>query len=192
MIKVTVSEANNVKSTDGNSLAVFVNAKNQELYLKDINGKIEPFYNYGFFFLPSFINFFDFSSLSTTIISQQNQWVKLNCVPTEGFSRNGLVLSDSTKVTYTSEITKLFRLQAIGSFSSGNNNELHMAFFKNGQLYPCSEESVVTSSGGKSSALPIQCIAELNQNDFVEIYVKNSTNATNINLKNINVIISEQ
>lgn len=139
--------------------------------------------------LPAYINYFDFSSLSVTNIASSNTWVKLNTNTTSLFSRNGLVHTNN-RITNTS-LTKVFKIEGIVSLSAGNNNEVHVAFFKNEQLYPCSEQSFVTSSGGKSSAIPFHCVIELQQNDYIEVWVKNASSSNSITLKNINVIISE-
>lgn len=184
---LTVSSGSNIISPDGNSLAVFIKSPENELYLKDIYGKTAPI---SLFLNPAFINFFDFSSSTGTKIPKGNTWVKLECVANLGFKRNRLELSQFTKVTNTG-VKKLFRLQAIVSLSAGNNNEIHASFFKNDVIVPCSEESVVTSSGGKASALPFQCVVELDTNQFVEVYVKNASGTQDIITRNLNVIISE-
>jgi hypothetical protein len=139
--------------------------------------------------LPAYINYFDFSSNLTTTISNLNTWVKLNTNTTSLFSRDGLVHTNN-RVTNTSS-TKVFKIEGIVSVSSGNNNEVHAAFFKNGQLYPCSEQETVTASNGRSSAVPFHCVIELNTNDYIEVWVKNKNNSNNIILDNINVIVSE-
>jgi hypothetical protein len=185
------SGGSNIISPIGNSLAIFLKYPENELFLKDINGKLQPLSDFVDLLNPAFINYFDFTTSTTTPITQSQEWVKIRCTSQEGFKRNGLELSQFTKVTNTGS-KKLFRLQAIISLSSGNNNEIHASFFKNEFIVPCSEETVVTSSGGKASALPIQCVVELDTNDFVEIYVKNQSGTSDIICRNINVIISQQ
>lgn len=138
---------------------------------------------------PAFVNYFDFSSGSVTNISILNTWYKLNTDTTQGFSRNGL-LHENNKITNTGESSTFF-MQAIISLSSGNNNNIHLAFFKNGVIVPCSEQDVTTSSGGKAQVLPIQCVTELNKGDYIEVYVKNTTGTTNVTIDNFNSLISE-
>jgi len=138
---------------------------------------------------PAFVNYFDFSSGSITTISVKDTWYKLNTDTTKGFSRNGL-LHENNKITNTGE-SSVFFMQAIISLSSGNNNNIHLAFFKNGVIVPCSEQDVSTSSGGRAQALPIQCTTQLNKGDYIEVYVKNATSTTNVTIDNFNSLISE-
>ena len=139
--------------------------------------------------LPAYINYFDFSSNLVTDIVSVNTWVKLNTNTTSLFSRDGLVHTNN-RVTNTGG-QRVFKVEGIVSVSSGNNNEIHTAFFKNGVLHPCSEQSTVTNSGNKVNALPFHCLIELNTNDFIEVYVKNKLNTTDITLGNVNVIVTE-
>jgi hypothetical protein len=140
-------------------------------------------------FKPAYINYFDFSSASVTDIVTEDTWVKLNTNTTSLFSRDGLVHTNN-RVTNTGG-KKVFKIEGIISVASGNNNEIHTAFFKNGVLHPCSEQSTVTNSGNKVNALPFHCLIELNTNDFIEVYVKNKLNTTDITLGNVNVIVTE-
>jgi hypothetical protein len=137
-----------------------------------------------------YINYFDFSSQSVTTVAQSNTWYKLNTTTTEGFKRNGLVHSNN-RVTYTGETTQVFKLEGIVSVESGNNNQIHVAFFKNDNLHPCSEQEVTTSGSGRASNVAFQCLIELAQNDYIEVWTKNATGATNITLGNINVIVTQ-
>jgi hypothetical protein len=137
-----------------------------------------------------YINYFDFSSQSVTTVAQSNTWYKLNTTTTEGFKRNGLVHGNN-RVTYTGETTRVFKLEGIVSVESGNNNQIHVAFFKNDNLHPCSEQEVTTSGSGRASNVAFQCLIELAQNDYIEVWTKNATGATNITLGNINVIVTQ-
>jgi hypothetical protein len=138
----------------------------------------------------AYLNYFDFSSESVTNVVVADTWYKLNTDTTEGFSRNGLVHTNN-RVTYTGDSTKVFKIIGIASISSGNNNILHVAFFKNGAIHPCSEQTVTTSGSGKASNIAFQCLIELGTNDFIEVYTKNQSGTTNITLDNINVIVEQ-
>jgi hypothetical protein len=137
----------------------------------------------------AYANYFDFSSDAVTNITTVGQWVKLNTTTTEGFKRNGLTHSNN-RVTRTGS-KRVFQMEGIVSLGAGNNQEIHVAFFKNEALFPCSEQSVVTSAAGRRNGVPFQCLIELEENDFVEVYVKNQTATNNITLGNLNVIIKQ-
>lgn len=138
---------------------------------------------------PAYINYFDFSSSSVTDITAINTWVKLNADTTSIFSRDGLVHTDN-RVTNTGS-SKVFKVEGIISVSAGSNQTIHAAFFKNGVLHPCSEQSAITSGSNRVQAIPFHCLVELGTNDYIEVWVKNQANTTDITLDNVNVIITE-
>ncbi len=140
-----------------------------------------------------YINYFDFDNGLTTTFPNTNTWAKLNTNTTSNFSRNGFVHTNN-RVT-NSGSTKIVKLEGIGSVISAQGSlEIHMAFFKDGQLISCSEQSTYTVTHGNNSyasAIPFQCITELQTGSFIEVYVKNSTNSNSIILQNVNVILME-
>lgn len=138
---------------------------------------------------PAYINYFDFSSGTVTTITTSNTWVKLSADTTQGFSNNGLEHTQN-RVTNKS-IKKVFQLEGVASVSAGNNDEVHIAFFKNGELWPCSEQETVMSSGGRSNSIPFHCLVELDTNDYIEVWTKNKNATTDITLDNVNVIVKE-
>jgi hypothetical protein len=135
-------------------------------------------------------NYFDFSSASVTTVAQSDTWYKLNTSTTQGFQRDGLVHSNN-RITWTGTTTRVFKLEGIVSATSGNNNQVHVAFFKNDNLHPCSEQEVTTSGSGRASNVAFQCLIQLAQNDYIEVWTKNATGATNITLNNVNVIVTQ-
>jgi hypothetical protein len=141
----------------------------------------------------AYINYFDFDSNSVTIIIAEDVWYKLNTTTTSVFSRNGLVHSNN-RITNTNEISLIVQMEGIASLSANNNTEIHISFFKNDTLIPCAEQVVTTSARGNvffTSAVPFQCITELEPNDYLEVWVKNKNTTDNITLTNINVIVKE-
>lgn len=133
-----------------------------------------------------FCNFFDFSNNLTTTITNNN-FTLLNCNTTTGFSNSSDLLVENNKITNKGK-KRIFFLDGVASISSGNNNEIHFAFFKNDELWPCSEQETITSSGGKASACPFTCLIELDTEDYIQVYTKNSTSTTDIVLDNVNVV----
>lgn len=140
---------------------------------------------------PAYANYFDFSSGSVTQVDVADVWYRLNTDTVLGFSRNGLVHTNN-RLTYTGESEKVFQAEGIVSLSSGNNNSIRVAFFKNNDLWPCSEQDVVTGSGGRMIAVPFHCLINLRQGDYIEVRVKNVGATTNITIDNINVILTEK
>ncbi len=137
---------------------------------------------------PSVLNFFDYSSSGTTALDQ-NVWSPLNATITTGFNRNGLSVNASGLVTYTGDL-KYFRLSAIAAMLSQTNRKMHIAFFKNAELWPCSEFAQAAGSVNEIT-LPTQCVVPMSSGDTLQAYVKCSTHAITITLDNLNVIINE-
>jgi hypothetical protein len=142
---------------------------------------------------PAYINYYDFTSGEITIIGSGLNWYKLESNTTQGFSRNGLVHTNN-RVTYTGTSTdKIFKLEGIISVSASGSSEVHVAFFKGitGEptLIPCSEQ-ITTPIGGRVNVVPFQCLTNMVQNNYVEVWVKN-VNGTNVRLSNLNVIVQE-
>lgn len=140
---------------------------------------------------PQFINYFEFTGNPVTTIVSPVTWYKLNTNSTTSLFSRGDLVHTNNRVTYTGTTSKVFQIEGIVSVTAGNNQQVHVAFFKNNSLYPCSEQSTVTASGGKSTAVPFHCVIELQTNDYIEVFVKNETAATNITLSNVNVIVKE-
>ena len=137
----------------------------------------------------AYINCFMFGSSYTTGITQSATWTKLNVETTEGFSRDGFVHTNN-RITNIDGL-RIIKLEAIVSVSSGNNNEIHLAFFKNGEIVPCSEQELVTNSGGRLSGAAIQCLTQVDVNDYVEVWTKNQSGTTDIICSNYNFIVTE-
>jgi hypothetical protein len=139
-----------------------------------------------------FINYFDFTSKLTTTFASLNQWKKLETSTTNLFS-NGDFEHTNNRITNTGGDI-IVKMEGIGSITSAQGStEIHMAFFKNGVLIPCSEQSIYTVTHGQNSyasAVPFQCIFNLSNGDFLEVYVKNSSNTVSIILEHLNVIVT--
>jgi hypothetical protein len=137
---------------------------------------------------PSALNFFDFASSGTTTLTQ-DVWSPINATITTGFNRNGLSVNASGLVTYTGDL-KYFRTSAIAAILAQSNRKIHVALFKNGELWPCSEFAQAAGSVNEVT-IPSQCVVPLSSGDTIQVYVKCSSHAITITLDNLNVIINE-
>lgn len=139
---------------------------------------------------PSYMNYFDFSSASDTTFVSSGTFCKLVTETTLGFSRNGLVHSNN-RVTYTGSGTKIFNINGILSASGSTNNKIHAAIFKNGALWPCSEQDTTVGTGAAQFNIPFQCLVSLESGQYIEVWVKNNSGTNKITLDNVNVLIVE-
>jgi len=144
---------------------------------------------------PAYINFFDYTSGSTTNFASADDYEPLAMVATVGFTENGLSVNSSGVVNYTGATSAVFRVSGIVSGSTGTGNELSFAFFTSDgvtdTLIPCSEQSVVASTG-RATAVPFHCLVELNGVDEnLRVFVKNKSGTTSFELENVNVIVEK-
>lgn len=136
-----------------------------------------------------YANMIDFSSSTITTITSSNTWYILSTSTTapylKGFTHSNNRL---TKVDNTYGVIKA---EGCISVSAGNNDDIDVSFYKNGNIIPSSQQHTVTSSGGKPTSIPFHCMVEMNDGDYLEVWVNNVNAANNITLYNLNVILTE-
>lgn len=136
----------------------------------------------------NYANMWDYTSGEITTMTASGTYYKLNSNMTSPFSV-GFTFSNESLV-YTSATPSVIELTGIASLVCGNNIDIEAAFFINGNLYPCSQQETSTRNN-KPSVIPFHCVANLSQNDTVEVYVRNLTSTTNIELYHVNIILKE-
>lgn len=94
----------------------------------------------------------------------------------------------SNKLTYSGGIVRSFKVTSLASLTAGNANEVSLAVFKNGVFVDGSEATATVSGNGRFENLKSHVLLELQPNDFVEMYVKNSSNV-DVTVQELNVII---
>ena len=137
-----------------------------------------------------FISIYDFSSSTVTTISVVDTFYKLAMVSNLKASK-GFISESNGKITKVGNGYNYFKIEANISLQSTNNQDIMVSFFKNGSRVFEAECDTTTSSGGKGSTIPIQCLLELNDGDYIEVFVKNGTSTSNVTLNHINIMISE-
>ena len=137
------------------------------------------------------IEYFDVSSSAATDLSTPatNTWVVMNTTTTSTFS-NGNLTHANNKATYTGSTPKTFKLEATCSGTAATDNQIHFAFFKNDVLVASSEQMVKLDSAAVYATTPIQCLVSLSNNDYIRVYVKNTTARVNFQLSRLNVVVS--
>jgi hypothetical protein len=137
---------------------------------------------------PSALNFFDYATALTTTLTQ-DVWSPINANITTGFNRNGLSVNASGLVTYSGDL-KHFRVSAIVAVIGQSSRKIHVAIFKNDEVWRCSEFVSVIPSANEVT-IPSQCVVPLSSGDTIRMYVKCSSHAVTLILDNLNVIINE-
>ena len=127
------------------------------------------------------------NNATVTTISVTNTPVKALGTTTANTINQKFTHTDN-RLTYVGALIRDFQVTATVSLSSGNNNVIGVYVAKNGVVISSSEMYSTTSSGGKAESITCQTILELNENDYVEIWVENNTAVTDVTTEYLNVI----
>lgn len=125
---------------------------------------------------------------TATTVSATNTEYKVAGTTTSGSLTSKFTNTDN-RATYTGSIERIFTVTATLSVTSGNNNQIGMYVAKNGTVITESETYITTNGSGRAEAATIQALVTLSTNDYIEIWVENSTSTTDITVTNLNVLI---
>lgn len=92
------------------------------------------------------------------------------------------------RATYTGAILRDFKVTAVLSAESGNNNQIGIYIAKNGTVIPESEIYITTNASGRAEGGVSQVIVELGENDYIEIFVENATSTSDVTISELSVI----
>lgn len=98
-------------------------------------------------------------------------------------------INTNNRATYSGSLTRNFKVSASLSLESGNNQKIGCYIAKNGIVINDSEVYITTSGVGKFESLHVQTLLELNENDYIEVWIENTTAITNITVTDLNLII---
>lgn len=95
------------------------------------------------------------------------------------------------RLTYTGGLARSFKVTAFISAQAiqTNNTTILVRIAKNGVTIAESEAQATTSATGRNESFPSQAIIEMTTNDYVEIFIANATNANNLLVTELNVVI---
>jgi len=97
----------------------------------------------------------------------------------------------NNRLTYTGGIVRAFRATAFCSAQAITTNAttILIRIAKNGTTIAESEAQATTSATGRNESFPCQAIVELTANDFLEVWIANATNANNLLVTELNMIV---
>lgn len=123
-----------------------------------------------------------------TTVSLQNTFYKIAGTTLSGDFVEKFTIT-SNRATYTGALTGYFKVTVVATASSGNNQLLKFRVGLNGTPQASSESKVTTSGSGRSENIKTHTIMSLVTGDFIEVFVANSTAASNVTVSDLNVII---
>lgn len=95
----------------------------------------------------------------------------------------------NNRATYNGSLIRFFKVTSTLSVTSGNNHQIGVYIAKNGIIIPESEVYSTTNGSGIAESIVVQTLVELQENDYIEIFVENETSAIDITVTDLNTII---
>lgn len=132
-------------------------------------------------------NYFMLNNSTQTVIASAGVPVKIAGTTTANTINQKFTHTDN-RLTYTGGLLRNFQISGTASFTSGNNQVIGLYVSKNGTLLTNSEMYATTSGSGRAESIHIQTILELDENDYIEIWIENDNSTQNITVEFLNLI----
>lgn len=92
------------------------------------------------------------------------------------------------RATYDGVIARDFKVTVSSTITAGNGHQIGVYIAKNGVPLDDSETYITTNSGGRVENAYCQVITDLDDGDYLELWVGNNTNTTDITVVDMNLI----
>ena len=125
---------------------------------------------------------------TATIISSTGLPVKVAGATTSASITSKFTNTDN-RATYIGALNRFFKVTATMSLSSGNGNQIGTYISKNGAILSESEIYVTTNASGRAENVTVQTLVQLQNDDYIEVFVENNTSINNITVSDLNVIV---
>ena len=121
-----------------------------------------------------------------TVIATANTYVKVNCTTTAGLLSNFTSPTDN-KLVYSGSATRKFFVSAAISYNGVANN--FSFIIKKNNLTLLTPSAILTTGDGANDLTHVscQCIVELANTDFIEVFVTNVTTNNNVTVDFMNL-----
>ncbi len=155
-----------ILSTDATGLASWINPLNSE------RGE---FYMQG--------------NTTQTIITSTNTPVLVAGTTTAGISSAGISIPDTNRITNTSgETREFYTTISFTAYKVGGGGGIDATFYIAIDGVIQGKSGIQRALTGRAGAVNIQCLANVADNSYIELYVENNSNTQNIVVENINAI----
>ena len=127
---------------------------------------------------------------TATTISVAGTFVKVAGTTSAGsFVEKFDVTTTINRAVYEGSLDGFYKVTAMLAISGSSNKEVSVRVAKNGTTAAQSESTSTTNSGGRSENLVCQDIVSLTTDDYIEIFIANNSDTSNLTVEDINVII---
>ncbi len=98
----------------------------------------------------------------------------------------------SNRITYTGKRTLNARIYInVGGKTPEANSDLSVAVYKNGLIQVAPNSSISIGAKNEGFQLTLETIADINQGDYLEVFIKNNVNSTPVVVKDLQFRVSE-
>ena len=129
------------------------------------------------------------NAAATTVSASGTAYLAAGTTTLDSAVTSKFSMPQSNRLAYDGAINRQFRCTAIITLTSGNNVQVGNYFAKNGSLILSSETYTTTDGNGRRENVAIQTVVELTAGDYIEVFVENDTNTSNITVSDLSVII---
>ena len=99
------------------------------------------------------------------------------------------VTTTSNKAVYSGSLVGFYKVTVVASMLTGNNKVLAVRIAKNGTTTTSSQTKSTSNGSSRSESIMSQDVVQLSNTDYIEVFVANTTDTTNITVEDLNVII---
>lgn len=136
-------------------------------------------------------NYFMNGNATQTIIGSVGVAVKVLGSTTSNSLSQKFVNTDN-RATYVGGNSRIFKVTSTLSVESTSaNDQVGVYIAKNGSLIDSSEAYLTTNSQRRAENISVQAVVELTANDYIEVYIENSSDTSSLTVADMNLIVVE-
>jgi hypothetical protein len=125
---------------------------------------------------------------TATVVGAPSTFVKVAGVTTPGAYVQRFTLT-SNRAAYAGSLTGFFAVSAIGTITAQSNREIAFRIAVDGVTIAATQMSTNSEGTARSAPLTTQGVVQLALGSFVEVFVANLTDATNVTVADLNVML---
>lgn len=135
--------------------------------------------------------YFSLGNVTPTVFANTTNFVKVAGISamqavSQRFDNAGI----DNRAVYVGSITRTFKIATMANlFATTNNITMMMRIAKNGVTIADSEAKVTTGTAGFYENITCVTLQDLNTNDYIEVFLRNSTNTSNITVTDLSVVV---
>lgn len=127
-----------------------------------------------------------------TVISNSSIFYKVEGVTSASID-NSKYLHSNNRLTCDATIERKYLIQCTLSFNSNTNNVCEFGFYdsKLGSVRIPSRTKATANSSNRAENVTFSCVVNHSQGDYIEVYVRNTSNTNNTTITDMNIVITQ-